>query len=87
MILGYLVGVIATASLTAGLFFLKFWKSTRDSFFLVFAISFIIEGLNRSVLIFSDRPNEANPLTYLVRLFSFLLILAAIIRKNYGSRR
>ena len=85
MIEGFLLGVIATASITAGLFFLKFWKSTRDSFFLLFAISFIIEGFNRTALIFFQRPNEASPLVYLVRLFSFLLILFAIVRKNYGK--
>jgi len=87
MIEEFLLGVIATASITAGLFFLRFWKSTRDSFFLAFAISFIIEGLNRISLIFINQPNEAHPLTYIVRLFSFLLILVAIVRKNYGSSR
>jgi Family of unknown function (DUF5985) len=87
MIEGFLLGAIATASFTAGLFFLKFWKSTRDSFFFAFAASFIIEGLNRvALLIFFDHPNEGSPLTYIVRLFSFTLILVAIIRKNYGSR-
>jgi hypothetical protein len=76
--------VIATASVTAGLFFLKFWRDTRDSFFLAFAASFLIEGLNRVSLLFLPRPNEANPWIYLVRLFAFLLILIAIIRKNFG---
>jgi uncharacterized membrane protein HdeD (DUF308 family) len=84
MIESFLLGVIATASVTAGLFFLKFWRDTRDSFFLAFAVSFLIEGLNRVSLLFLPRPNEGNPWTYLVRLFAFLLILVAIIRKNYG---
>ncbi|HZD76632.1 MAG TPA: DUF5985 family protein, partial [Acidobacteriaceae bacterium] len=34
MIEGFLLGIIATSSLTAGVFFLKFWKKTRDSLFL-----------------------------------------------------
>ena len=84
MIEGFLLGVIATASVTAGLFFLKFWRESRDSFFLAFAASFLIEGLNRASLLFLPRPNEGNPWIYLVRLFAFLLILIAIIRKNYG---
>ena len=86
MIEGFLLGVIATASLTAGLFFLKFWRATRDSFFLAFAASFIIEGLNRSAVLFVDRPNEGSSWTYLVRLLSLLLILGAILRKNYGEK-
>jgi len=86
MIDGFLLGVIATASVTVGVFFLKFWRTTRDSFFLAFASSFIIEGLNRSAVLFSDRPNEGSTWTYLVRLLSFLLILIAILRKNYGGK-
>jgi len=86
MIEGFLLGVIATASLTAGIFFLKFWRKTRDSFFLAFAASFLIEGVNRSAVLLTEKPNEASPWTYLVRLLSLLLILVAILRKNYGGK-
>ena len=86
MIEGFLLGVIATASITAGIFFLKFWRKTHDSFFLAFAASFIIEGLNRSAVIFVNKPSQGSPWTYLVRLLSLLLILVAILRKNYGEK-
>lgn len=86
MIEGFLLGVIATASVISGIFFLKCWKDTRDSFFLAFAISFIIEGLNRAAILALDRPNEGSPYIYVVRLFSFLLILLAILKKNYRNR-
>lgn len=85
MLEGFLIGVIATTSLIAGLLFLKFWRDTRDFFFLAFAASFTIEGLNRIGMLFLARPNEGNPGIYLVRLFAFLLILFAILKKNYGS--
>ena len=84
MIDGFLLGVIATASIAAALFFLKFWRETRDRFFLAFAASFLIEGLNRVGYLFLERPNEGASAIYLVRLFAFLLILAAILKKNYG---
>lgn len=80
----FLVGVIATASVTCGVFFLKFWRETRDSFFLAFAVSFIIEGFNRVIPLFLEHPNEGSPLISVVRLFAFLLILAAILKKNFG---
>ena len=32
--------------------------------------------------LFLDYPDEGNPIIYTVRLFSYLLILAAIINKN-----
>ena len=82
MIEGFLLGVIVTASITAGAFFLKFWKQTRDQLFLAFAIAFIIEGLNRIGFLFVESPNEAGPTIYVVRLVAFLLIVAAIVRKN-----
>ena len=85
MIDGFLLGVIATASLTAGVFFLKFWRATRDSFFLAFAASFLMEGLNRSAVLLAANASEGSPMTYLVRLLSLLLILTAILRKNFGS--
>jgi uncharacterized membrane protein HdeD (DUF308 family) len=86
MIDGFLLGVIATTSVTAGLFFLKFWKTTRDSLFLAFGASFIIEGLNRCAVLFIQKPNEGSPWIYLVRLLSMLLILVAIVRKNLGAK-
>lgn len=87
MIDGFLIGVIATASLACGLFFLKFWRDTRDSLFLVFAIAFVIEGVNRTILLTLPHPNEGRPATYLVRCFAFLLIVAGIINKNRQTSR
>jgi uncharacterized membrane protein HdeD (DUF308 family) len=78
----FLLGVIATCSVLAGLFFLKFWRATRDSFFLAFAAAFLIEGANRVALLFVPEPNEGSPLIYFVRLVAFLLILVAIVKKN-----
>jgi uncharacterized membrane protein HdeD (DUF308 family) len=84
MVQGFLLGVIATASVIAGLFFLRFWREARDSFFLAFACAFLIEGMNRTAFIFLEHPNEGNPWIYIVRLVAFLLILGAILKKNYG---
>jgi hypothetical protein len=82
-----LVGAIATASIVAGLFFLRFWKSTRDRFFLYFAMSFFIEGLNRFILGFMGWLREEAPAYYLVRLVAYGLILFAIIEKNQLRRK
>lgn len=82
-----LIGAIAMASLVAGLFFLRFWRDTRDTFFLFFAASFLLEAANRTALGLSRDPNEGSPLFYLVRLVSFLLILLAIVQKNRAKKR
>lgn len=87
MLEGFLLGVIVTASLAVGVFFLKFWRRTGDPLFLAFSVAFIIEGLNRIGFLFVDRPNEGTPIIYAVRLVAFLLILAAIVWKNRGWAR
>jgi hypothetical protein len=79
---GFLLGVIVISSLVAGAFFLKFWRKTRDLLFLGFAAAFMIEGVNRMAFLFLAEPNEGTPIIYTVRLFSYLLILAAIVHKN-----
>jgi hypothetical protein len=85
MLEGFLLGVIVTAYLACGAFFLKFWQRTRDELFLAFAVAFFIEGLNRVGILFIAHPNEGSPIIYLVRLFAFLLIAAAIAKKNRES--
>lgn len=77
-----LTGAIALASLLAGLFFFRFWRQTRDTFFLYFAASFAIEGANRIVLGLVAVPDEKAPLFYIVRLVAYGLILVAIWQKN-----
>jgi uncharacterized membrane protein HdeD (DUF308 family) len=87
MIEGFLLGVIVTASVTAAGFFVRFWRQTRDGFFLWFAAAFLIEGANRMAFLFLERPNEGSPLLYIVRLIAFLLIVAAIAFKNAGKAK
>ena len=82
-----LIGAIAAASLAAGLFFFRFWRTTRDRFFLLFALSFWIEGVNRVMLYEAVGLNEEAPVYYLIRLVAYGLILAAIADKNRAPRR
>jgi uncharacterized membrane protein HdeD (DUF308 family) len=77
-----LSGAIAVASLIAALFFLRFWRQTRDRFFLFFALSFLLEGCNRVALALLERATEDEPLFYSVRVLAYGLIVAAIWQKN-----
>ncbi|HEV8712643.1 MAG TPA: DUF5985 family protein [Candidatus Binatia bacterium] len=81
-----LLGAIAMASLVAAMFFLRFWKNTRDRFFLFFAVSFFIEALDRAALGLTTVSEEQEPFFYLVRLCSFGLIIAAIVDKNRAEK-
>ena len=80
-------GAIAMASFVIALFFLRFWRNTRDRFFLYFALSFGIEGVHRIVSALTYDDAEDTPLHYLVRLLAYGLILWAILEKNLPSRR
>jgi zinc transporter ZupT len=79
-------GAIAMASFVVALFFLRFWRSSRDRFFLYFALSFGIEGVHRIVSALTYDDNEDSPLHYLVRLLAYGLILWAILEKNLPAR-
>jgi hypothetical protein len=85
----FLLGAVAMASLVAAAFFWRFWRQTHDRFFMLFAAAFLLEAINRTTLAaVGSVTEEQEPLFYLVRLFSFLLILIAIIDKNLrGNRR
>jgi hypothetical protein len=78
-----LLGGIAVASFVAGLFFLRYWLSTGDRFFLFFMLSFWLEAGNRVGMAMTRAWSEDTPLHYLVRLLSYGLILAAIWDKNH----
>lgn len=82
MIEGFLLGMIVTGSATAAAFFYRFWRQTRDKLFLAFAVAFLIEAGNRIAFLWLDNPQEGTPVIYLVRLISYLVILAGIVLKN-----
>jgi hypothetical protein len=79
-----MLGAVAGLSFTASVFFLRFWRDTRDFFFLSFAFFFLVELGIRIGEIFLAHPNEGNPWMYLLRLSALLIILFAILKKNYG---
>ena len=81
-----LLGAISMASLVAGALFARFWRRTRDRFFLYFAASFWLEGINRFLMGLFRGASEEQPFFYLIRLASFALILIAIAEKNRSTR-
>lgn len=81
-----LLGAVAMASFVATLFFLKFWRQTRDRFFLLFAVAFALDAATRLTLALSELSHEQEPLFYAGCLVTFGLILLAIADKNRGRR-
>lgn len=87
MPLGYfLSGMITLGLLVSGLFFLRFWKRTRDSLFLAFAVAFVLLGVGQAVTALADSYLDDSSVTYLIRLAAFTLIIVAVWRKNNAPR-
>jgi hypothetical protein len=82
-----IVGAIGMAYLIVALFFLRFWRSSHDRFFIFFFWSFLIEGVNRVVFFLAVGLDEYEPIYYLVRAVSYGLILIAIVDKNRSGAR
>lgn len=85
MLQTFLSGVSVMASFAAGLFFLRFWRQSRDRLFLLFAAAFWIMAANWTALAFIDQANEARTLLYVFRLVAFGLIIFAILDKNRNT--
>jgi uncharacterized membrane protein HdeD (DUF308 family) len=82
----FLLGVIFIESAVAAIFFVKFWKTTRDILFLAFSAFFLVEAVDRVALLFSNKPNEGSSWIHIVRFAALVFLVAMIVRKNYGGR-
>jgi uncharacterized membrane protein len=82
----FLSGAAALGFFVCSLFFLRFWRRTRDELFLAFSFAFALLGLGQTVVALARIPTEEKGSLYLIRLAAFLLMLFAIYRKNRGQR-
>jgi uncharacterized membrane protein HdeD (DUF308 family) len=82
----FLLGFIAASSLAAALFFLRFWRNTRDILFLAFAVFFVAQACSSAVVLDLAYPNEGTGWLFLLRVLSVLVVVGAILWKNAGER-
>ena len=78
----FLRGAIVMGCAVSGLFFLRFYRQTRDRLFLLFATAFWVLGLNWVVLAFFRVAQETRHYTFVIRLVAFAIILVAVVDKN-----
>jgi hypothetical protein len=78
----FIDGASAFACAIIALFFLRFWRETRDRLFAIFALAFAVFGVNRIVLSALNENAEGRTAVYAVRFSAFLLIAVAIWDKN-----
>jgi hypothetical protein len=81
-----LAGALVGGYLIATLFFLAFWRDTRDRLFGFFAGAFALLALQRLALAWAVVAQRDTTVYYMLRLAAFLLILVAILDKNRAGQ-
>ena len=74
----FISGCLTMAYAIAGLFFLRFWRTSRDRLFAFFAAAFWLLAVQRAVITLM----HVSELVYLLRALAFVVIIVAIVDKN-----
>ena len=80
----FVAGAMSAGYAVAGLFFLRFWRRTRERLFAAFAIAFWLMALNQAVAGFARHGQAESSAAYLLRLAAFAFIILAVLSKNNG---
>lgn len=72
----FVEGAISMGLLIGSGFFFRFWRESRDRLFMFFALSLLLQSLNRAV------GNEDTLVPYLIRVFAYAIIIIGIVDKN-----
>jgi hypothetical protein len=83
MTIAFLSGVLALGYAIAALYFLRFWRESRDPLFGWFSAAFALLAVHRTVLTFLQEYD----VLYIARLAAFVVILVAIVQKNRSPQR
>lgn len=81
-----MTGAIIMGYGVAAVFFLKFWRRTRDGLFLAFATSFLLLAAVPLLTVSLQIPREEQSPFYLLRALAFMIIIVAIIAKSRQPR-
>jgi uncharacterized membrane protein HdeD (DUF308 family) len=78
-------GMVTMGFVFAGLFFLRFWRRTKESLFVIFALAFWLLGLNQVFLAVAGSENPLLGWEFLPSLGAFGFLILAILIKNFGG--
>ncbi|MDC0741163.1 DUF5985 family protein [Polyangium mundeleinium] len=82
-----LSGVFVGMALAVSLFFLRFWRKSRERLFALLSLVFALLSVERSVLAFVRGDYESRHWIFLVRLLAFAILIAGIVDKNRRQPR
>ena len=87
-------GITLATFAAAAVFFIKFWKASRDPFFLYFSIACWLLAIERIIVVLvyyifelMSPEHENGSWIYIIRLSAFALISIAVYQKNRNERK
>ena len=80
----FLGGALTMGYIVLGVFFLKFWRRTRDPLFKMFAYAFWLMAVNGFAVTASNGYELDVVWSYLLRLLAFVLIIMLITWRPTG---
>jgi hypothetical protein len=75
----FLQGALTMASLSIALFFLRFWRASRERLFAFFSVAFCLLGANWAL---ASLGGPLAPHAHFFRFLAFIVIALAVIDKN-----
>ena len=79
----FFAGMITMGYLVASSFFLRFWVRTSEALFIAFSVAFLLLAISSALTALLSLPFEERSWLYLIRLAAFVLLIAAILGKNF----
>jgi amino acid transporter len=83
----FVSGALVMAYVVAALFFLRFWRDTREPLFKFFTAAFLIFAVQRTALTLLEQRELLALAAYGLRIVGFLLIAAGVVAANLAHRR
>jgi hypothetical protein len=75
----FLHGAMVMATLSIALFFLRFWRATKDRLFVLFSAAFCLLGANWAL---ATLGGPLAPHAHVFRFLAFVVIALAVLDKN-----
>lgn len=79
----FFAGMITMGYFVASAFFFRFWVRTSDALFIAFSVAFLLLAISAALASLLSLPYEERSWLYLLRLAAFVLLIAAILGKNF----
>jgi hypothetical protein len=79
----FFAGMITMGYLVASAFFFRFWVRTSDALFIAFSVSFLLFAVSAALTSLLSLPYEERSWLYLIQLAAFVLLIVAILAKNF----